>query len=204
MSISATRRDVAGRGSGNSRNGTRTKTVLTDNAGKVEITVPRDRNGSFEPVIVAKHQRRLAEISPVVRPFAYSDRAMVSTSPCTRPLLPVYAAVFIDTRSRHRDWSRDDQAYGRRPSGYWTKDDPGHDFCTYCAPAARARRSDANRDGAGDRRRGDNSNREMRDLRSISPYDLRARHGGHKTARISVTIAAKCGHIVGMEVIMNF
>lgn len=47
--------EVTGRGTGNSRNGTRTKTVLTDNAGPVEIAVPRDRNGSFEPVTVAKH-----------------------------------------------------------------------------------------------------------------------------------------------------
>jgi hypothetical protein len=40
--------DPAGRGSGNSRNGTCTKTVLTDNCGPVEIEVPRDRNGNFE------------------------------------------------------------------------------------------------------------------------------------------------------------
>ena len=42
----------AGRNRGNSRNGTRAKTVLTDNAGEVEIEVPRDRDGTFEPVIV--------------------------------------------------------------------------------------------------------------------------------------------------------
>jgi hypothetical protein len=45
------RHDPAGKNGGNSRNGTRSKTVLTD-VGPVEITVPRDREGSFEPKIV--------------------------------------------------------------------------------------------------------------------------------------------------------
>jgi len=49
--------DPAGRGSGNSRNGTSSKTLLTDD-GQVEIEVPRDRAGTFEPVIVAKGQTR--------------------------------------------------------------------------------------------------------------------------------------------------
>jgi putative transposase len=47
-----------GRGKGNSRNGYTTKTIKTD-TGPVEIRVPRDRNGTFEPQLVAKHQRRL-------------------------------------------------------------------------------------------------------------------------------------------------
>jgi putative transposase len=51
--------DPAGRGSGNSRNGTTPKTVLTD-LGAVDLEVPRDRAGSFEPRIVAKGQSRLA------------------------------------------------------------------------------------------------------------------------------------------------
>lgn len=42
--------DPAGQGSGNSRNGRRSKTVLTE-AGPVELSVPRDRDASFEPVI---------------------------------------------------------------------------------------------------------------------------------------------------------
>ena len=50
--------DPAGRGSGNSRNGTTGKTVLTD-IGAVELAVPRDRDGSFEPRIVRKGQTRL-------------------------------------------------------------------------------------------------------------------------------------------------
>jgi putative transposase len=50
--------DPAGRGSGNSRNGTTPKTVLTD-VGAVDLAVPRDRNGTFEPQIVRKGQTRL-------------------------------------------------------------------------------------------------------------------------------------------------
>ena len=49
--------DPAGRGSGNSRNGTSSKTLLTED-GEVEISVPRDRAGTFEPRLVAKGQTR--------------------------------------------------------------------------------------------------------------------------------------------------
>lgn len=52
------RGDRAGRGSGNSRNGSYPKTVLTD-IGAVEVLVPRDRNGEFDPKIVPKHETRL-------------------------------------------------------------------------------------------------------------------------------------------------
>jgi putative transposase len=48
---------AAGQGSGNSRNGASSKTLKGD-FGEVRIEVPRDRNGSFEPKIVGKHQRR--------------------------------------------------------------------------------------------------------------------------------------------------
>jgi putative transposase len=50
--------DPAGRGTGNNRNGTTPKTVLTD-VGAVDLAVPRDRDGSFEPQIVRKGQTRL-------------------------------------------------------------------------------------------------------------------------------------------------
>ena len=43
----------------NTRNGTTAKTVVTDSVGPVRIEVPRDRDGSFEPVVVRKRQRRL-------------------------------------------------------------------------------------------------------------------------------------------------
>lgn len=52
------RGDAAGRGSGNSRNGTSAKRVHTD-IGAVDLDVPRDRNSSFEPQIVPKGARRL-------------------------------------------------------------------------------------------------------------------------------------------------
>jgi transposase-like protein len=116
---------VEGRNRGNSRNGKRTKTVLTDNAGPVEVVVPRDRDGTFEPVIVRKRQRRLSDVDTVVLSlyakglttgeisahFAEVYGASVSKDTVsritdrvvedmqawtTRPLLPVYAAVFID------------------------------------------------------------------------------------------------------------
>ena len=57
--------DPAGRNRGNSRNGHRSKTVITE-AGPVEIEVPRDRESSFEPKIVAKRQRRLTGIDDLV------------------------------------------------------------------------------------------------------------------------------------------
>jgi transposase-like protein len=57
--------DPAGKDGGNSRNGSRAKTVLTD-VGPVEITVPRDRDGSFEPQIVRKRQRRLSGVEDMV------------------------------------------------------------------------------------------------------------------------------------------
>jgi putative transposase len=57
--------DPAGDGSGNSRNGHRDKTVLTG-AGPVAVSVPRDRDASFEPAIVAKRQRRLSGVDDLV------------------------------------------------------------------------------------------------------------------------------------------
>ena len=46
-----------GRNSGNSRNGTSKKTVLSD-TGKIQLRVPRDRRGDFSPQILPKGQRR--------------------------------------------------------------------------------------------------------------------------------------------------
>ena len=60
------KRAVEGRNGANSRNGTRPKTVLTDNAGPVQVEVLRDRDGSFEPVIVKKRQRRLTDVDAIV------------------------------------------------------------------------------------------------------------------------------------------
>ena len=58
--------DPAGRDGGNSRNGTRAKTVISEAAGEVTIEVPRDRDGSFTPVIVKKRQRRLGDVDKIV------------------------------------------------------------------------------------------------------------------------------------------
>jgi putative transposase len=54
-----------GRKRSNSRNGSRSKTVLTE-VGEVEIDVPRDREASFEPRIVKKRQRRLSGVDELV------------------------------------------------------------------------------------------------------------------------------------------
>jgi putative transposase len=57
--------DPDGRGSGNSRNGTTGKTLLTD-IGPVELETPRDRAGTFEPQLVRKGQRRLDGVDKIV------------------------------------------------------------------------------------------------------------------------------------------
>ena len=57
--------DPAGKNGGNSRNGVRGKTVLTE-VGPVELVVPRDRDGTFEPQIVKKRQRRLTGVEDMV------------------------------------------------------------------------------------------------------------------------------------------
>jgi putative transposase len=49
--------DPKGRGSGNSRNGVSAKTVLSED-GEIDIAVPRDRSGTFEPKLIAKGQTR--------------------------------------------------------------------------------------------------------------------------------------------------
>lgn len=57
--------DPAGQGTGNSRNGKTTKSVQTLQ-GPVQVTVPRDRNSSFEPVIVPKRARRLGKVEDMI------------------------------------------------------------------------------------------------------------------------------------------
>jgi putative transposase len=110
---------------GNVRNGTRPKTVLTEGSGQVGIEVPRDRDGTFEPQIVKKRQRRLSGVDEMVLSlyakglttgeisahFAEIYGVSVSketisritdkvieemTDWCNRPLDEIYAAVFID------------------------------------------------------------------------------------------------------------
>ena len=57
--------DPAGWGSGNNRNGSYPKTVQTD-AGTVGVEMPRDRNATFEPQLIPKHQRRLRGFNELV------------------------------------------------------------------------------------------------------------------------------------------
>jgi transposase-like protein len=57
--------DPVGRNRGNSRNGVRAKTVLTE-IGPVEIEVPRDVEATFTPTIVKKRQRRLTGVDQIV------------------------------------------------------------------------------------------------------------------------------------------
>jgi putative transposase len=114
----------AGHHSGNSRNGTRSKMVLTE-IGPVQIEVRRDRAGSFEPVIVPKRRRRLNGVDALVCSLSargmthgeisahlaeiygaqvsketvtrITDRILESmTDWQNRPLDPVYPVVFID------------------------------------------------------------------------------------------------------------
>jgi putative transposase len=116
--------DQAGANSGNSRNGSRSKTVLTD-VGPVQIDVPRDRAGSFEPAIVRKRQRRLSGVEDMV--LSLSAKGLTTGEICAhlaevygaevsrqtistitdkvmdgmtewqnRPLDPVYPVVFLD------------------------------------------------------------------------------------------------------------
>ncbi len=114
-----------GRRSSNVRNGSRPKTVLTEATGQVTIDVPRDRDGTFEPQIVKKRQRRLNGVEEMVLSLyanglttgeisAHFDHiygASVSKETISRitdkvveemnewacrPLDEVYAAIFID------------------------------------------------------------------------------------------------------------
>lgn len=57
--------DPAGIGTSNSRNGHSSKMVLTE-SGSIPIRVPRDRNGTFDPVVVPKHARCLAGFDDIV------------------------------------------------------------------------------------------------------------------------------------------
>jgi putative transposase len=92
--------DPVGRNRENSRNGTRPKTVLTD-IGPVEIEVPRDREGTFDPVIVRKRQRRLDGIDQIV--MSLTARGL-TTGEISAHFAEVYGAeIGKDTISRITD-----------------------------------------------------------------------------------------------------
>lgn len=78
--------DVSGRGCGNSRSCTRTKTVMTE-IGPVEIDVPRDTGSTFDPQVVKKRQRRLAGVDEIVLPLC-------AKGPTTGEIAAHFAEVF--------------------------------------------------------------------------------------------------------------
>jgi transposase-like protein len=91
------RHDPAGHNTGNSRNGVRSKRLLTD-VGPVEIEVPRDRDGSFEPHIVKKRQRRLSGVDEMVISLTAKG---LTTGEVQAHMAEVYGAeVSRDTISR--------------------------------------------------------------------------------------------------------
>jgi putative transposase len=80
--------DLAGRGSGNSRNGSTSKNVIT-NSGPVHVNVPRDRAGTFEPKIVPKRARRLGSVDDMI--LSLYSRGM-TTRDIKEHLAEVYGA----------------------------------------------------------------------------------------------------------------
>jgi transposase-like protein len=89
-----------GRDGGNSRNGTRTKTVITE-LGPIEIDVPRDRDGTFEPATVRKRQRRLEGVDAMVLSLTAKG---LTTGEVSAHLAEVYgASVSKDTISKITD-----------------------------------------------------------------------------------------------------
>ncbi len=95
------RHAAEGRNGGNSRNGKRSKTVVTDNVGEVRIDVPRDRDASFEPQLVKKRQRRLGDLDAMVLSLYAKG---LTTGEISAHLAEVYgASVSKDTVSRITD-----------------------------------------------------------------------------------------------------
>jgi transposase-like protein len=92
--------DPAGRNKANSRNGTRAKRLVTD-VGPVDIEVPRDRDGNFEPQLVKKHQRRLTGVDEMVISLTAKG---LTTGEVAAHLAEVYGTeVSRDTISRITD-----------------------------------------------------------------------------------------------------
>lgn len=114
-----------GRESTNVRNGTRSKVVVSDAVGEVDVNVPRDRESTFEPQIVKKRQRRLTDVDEIVLSLyakglttgevaahfgeiygasvsketvsRITDKVVAEMNDwVSRPLDAIYAAVFID------------------------------------------------------------------------------------------------------------
>jgi len=114
----------AGKKTGNSRNGKTQKTLRNDN-GELELNIPRDRNGEFDPVIVKKYDRTLGpiedkiismyakgmttrdiqthieeiyglQVSPTLVSNITEKIVSIATAWQTRPLEAVYPIMFFD------------------------------------------------------------------------------------------------------------
>src|ERR1700712_1957541 len=88
--------DPMGRSGQNSRNGPRPKTVLTE-IGPIEIEVPRDRDGTFEPGIVRKRQRRLDGVDQII--LSLSARGL-TTGEIAAHFAEVYGATVTKDPNR--------------------------------------------------------------------------------------------------------
>jgi putative transposase len=100
-------------GAGNTRNGVMSKTLITEQ-GPVEINTPRDRDGSFEPQIVRKRQRRFEGFDDKI--IALYSRGL-STRDIEAHLQEIYGVqVGRDLISRVTDAVMDDaRAWASRP-----------------------------------------------------------------------------------------
>jgi len=105
--------DPAGRGTGNSRNGSYPKTLKTE-IGELELRVPRDRNGTFEPATVPKHVRRLDGLSANVISLYAKGMSMADIE---NHLFEIYGTnISRETISNITDGIlRDMQAWQNRP-----------------------------------------------------------------------------------------
>ena len=104
----------AGNEAGNVRNGSRPKKVLTEATGQVGIEVPRDRDGTFEPQIAGKRQRRLGGVDEMVLSLYAKG---LTTGEISAHFAEIYgASVSKETVSRITDRVVEEmQAWAARP-----------------------------------------------------------------------------------------
>jgi putative transposase len=133
--------EAAGRNSGNSRNGSGSKT-LKGEFGELPLAVPRDRNGTFEPQIVGKGQRR----------FEGFDHAIISlyargltTREIEGHLLEIYGVEVSPTLVSHVTdaVSADVQLWQNRPAGRSLPD------CVFRCPVGQSPREQPGGEGGG-------------------------------------------------------
>jgi putative transposase len=130
--------DPGGRDGGNSRNGRRAKTVLTE-VGPVQIDVPRDRDASFAPAIVPKRQRRLTGVDDLVISLVAKG---LTTGEVQAHLAEIYGAqVSRDTISTITDRVLDGLAEWQSVAVAWQRASAG-DWTAYAAEVSRRARKD--------------------------------------------------------------